>query len=417
MTVPSSADVVVVGAGLAGLAAAVRLQAAGLDTVVVERAEAVGGRVRTDLVEGFRLDRGFQLLNPAYPEARRALDLAALDLRPFLAGLVACAGERRYPLGDPRRLPSAIPASLTAPVGSLREKLVFGAWVARLGIGSATPIRDADDRPLIEELRARGLGGALTDRVLRPFLSGVLAEEGLESSQRMVSMLLRAFARGAPSVPALGMQAMPDQLAARLRPGSLHVGVEVSQPGPGAVHTTDGRIDARAVVVAVDGAAARGFGLPGAPMRALTTWWYAAAEPPSDRALLHVDSERRGPLASTVVMTNAAPSYSPDGRALVAATAVGAHPDVRPQAQADARRHAGILYGVDPRGWELLRTDVIEHALPAHPAGQPLAQPVALGEGLYVCGDHRDTPSIQGALVSGRRVADAVLSGLSRPAA
>ena len=143
-------------------------------------------------------------------------------------------------------------------------------------------------------------------------------------------------------------------------------------------------------------------------MRALTTWWYAAAEPPSDRALLHVDTERRGPLANTVVMTNAAPSYAPDGRALVGATAVGAHPD----AEADARRHAGLLYGVDPSGWQLLRADVIEHALPVHPAGQPLQQRVDLGDGLFVAGDHRDTPSIQGALVSGRRAADAVLASV-----
>ncbi|MGZ5400838.1 MAG: FAD-dependent oxidoreductase, partial [Nocardioides sp.] len=124
------------------------------------------------------------------------------------------------------------------------------------------------------------------------------------------------------------------------------------------------------------------------------------------RALLHVDAERRGPLANTVVMTNAAPTYSSDGRALVAATAVGAHRDGEP----DARRHAGLLHGVDPSGWDLLRTDVIAGALPQHPAGQPLRQPVDLGEGLFVAGDHRDTPSIQGALVSGRRAADAVLA-------
>jgi len=109
-----------------------------------------------------------------------------------------------------------------------------------------------------------------------------------------------------------------------------------------------------------------------------------------------------------VVMTTAAPAYATDGRALVAATAVGVHPD----GQAAARRHAGLLYGVDPSGWELVRTDVIEHALPTHPAGQPLQQRVVVGDGLYVAGDHRDTPSIQGALVSGRRAADAVLASV-----
>ncbi len=166
MTFPARADVVVVGAGLAGLVAAGRLQAAGLDAVVVDRADGVGGRVRTDVVDGFRLDRGFQLLNPAYPEAKVALDLDALDLQPFLAGLVVCArgasATRSATRCGCRR---AIRSSLTAPVGSMKEKLAFGTWVAGLGLGSADPIRDSDDRPLIEELRARGIGGGLTDKV------------------------------------------------------------------------------------------------------------------------------------------------------------------------------------------------------------------------------------------------------------
>ena len=412
MAVPSKADVVVVGAGLSGLAAAVRLQESGLDVVVLERSDGVGGRVRTDVVDGFRLDRGFQLLNPAYPEAKQALDLAALELQPFVAGVVACAGEKRWALGDPLRLPSSIPHTLTAPVGTVKEKLAFGAWAARLGLGSADLIRDSPDRPLVEELRARGMGDGLLEKVLRPFLSGVLADQGLASSQRMASMLLRSFVRGTPSVPALGMQAMPDQLAARLAPGSVHLGTEVSAARSGRVETAAGAVAAPAVVVAVGGEAAAGLGVPGATTRSLTTWWYAAEQPPSDRAVLHVDSERRGPLASTVVMTNAAAAYSSDGRALVAATAVGAVGDQ----QDEARRHAGLLYGVDPSGWQLLRTDVVEHALPAHPAGQPLAQEVDLGDGRFVCGDHRDTPSIQGALVSGRRAAAAVRGRLGVPA-
>lgn len=411
MGVPASTDVVIVGAGLSGLAAAVRLQDAGLDVSVVEQSDGVGGRVRTDVVDGFRLDRGFQLLNPSYPEAARVLDLEALELKPFLAGLVTCAEDKRYSLGDPLRMPRAILGDLMAPIGSVRVKLAFVTWVAGLGLGSADSIRSSADRSLIDELESRGLTGALTEKVLRPFLSGVLADDRLDSSQRVASMLLRAFVRGAPSVPALGMQAMPEQLAARLRPGTVNLGVRVGSATGGGVETDAGRVTARAVVVAVSGDAAGELGAPGSPMRSLTTWWFAAAEPPSQRAILHVDAERRGPLASTVVMTNAAPSYATDRRALVGATAVGAHRD----SEGAARRHAGLLYGVDPSVWELLRTDVIEHALPSHPAGQPLQQRIAVGDGLYVAGDHRDTPSIQGALVSGRRAADAVLASAGQP--
>ncbi|QZY29739.1 FAD-dependent oxidoreductase [Nocardioides coralli] len=406
MPLPARADVVVVGAGLAGLAAAVRLQEAGVEAVVVEAAEAVGGRVRTDVVDGFRLDRGFQLLNPAYPEAQRVLDLDALDLQPFQAGLVvACAGGR-WILGDPRRMPGSVVHGLTAPVGSLKDKAALVRWVTGVAFGSPDTVLHAPDRPLIEELHHRGVGDVMVDRVLRPFLAGVLAEEELTSSQRMASMLLRSFARGNPSLPALGMQAMPDQLAARLASDSLHLGVRVGSVAGGVVATDAGSVRAGAVVVAANGHTDSALGVPGSPTRSLTTWWYAAEHPPMDKALLHVDGEARGPVTNTVVVTNAAPSYSADGRALVAATVVGA----RPELGGDVRRHVRQIYGADSSGWEELRVDVVEHALPAHPPGQPLQQPVDLGDGLFVAGDHRDTPSIQGALVSGRRAADAVLA-------
>jgi glycine/D-amino acid oxidase-like deaminating enzyme len=405
---PVRADVVVVGAGLAGLAAAVRLQETGVEAIVVEAADGVGGRVRTDVVDGFRLDRGFQLLNPAYPEAQSLLDLEALDLQPFTAGAVVCTSRGRHTLGDPRRLPGSALQGLTAPVGSVREKVVVGSWLAGLGLRSADTIRAAADRPFHDELVARGVGDQMTEKVLRPFLSGVLAETELTSSQRLVSMLLRSFARGVPAVPALGMQALPDQLAARLRPDTVHLGVRVSKVESGLVLTESGRVEAGAVVVATDPVTAGELGVPGARMRALTTWWYAADDAPADRPLLHVDAERRGPVANTVVLTNAAPTYSSDGRALVAVTSVGSRPDVEGQ----ARVHAGELYGVDSSRWELLRADVIERALPEHPAGQPLRRRVELGDRLFVAGDHRDTPSIQGALVSGRRVADAVAGSL-----
>ncbi len=408
---PVRADVVVVGAGLAGLAAAVRLQEAGIEAIVVEASDGVGGRVRTDVVDGFRLDRGFQLLNPAYPEAQALLDLEALELRPFTPGAVVCTRRGRHTLADPRRLPGAALQSLTAPVGSVKEKVAAGSWLAGLGLRSADTIRATPDRPFHDELAARGVGDPMTEKVLRPFLSGVLAETELSSSQRVVSMLLRSFARGVPSVPALGMQALPDQLAARLQPGSVHLGTCVTHVERGLVRTDAGRVEAGAVVVAVDPVAAGELGVPGARMRSLTTWWYAADEAPAERPLLHLDGERRGPVANTVVMTNAAPTYSSDGRALVAVTAVGARPDV----EALARAHAGELYGVDSVAWQLLRADVIERALPEHPAGQPLRQRVGLGGGLFVAGDHRDTPSIQGALVSGRRAADAVAASLGLP--
>lgn len=418
MTVPRTADVLVVGAGIAGLAAAVRIRDRGAMTgpevTVLEAADRPGGRVRTDDVDGLLLDRGFQLLNPAYPEARRLLDLEALDLQPFDAGVVVALGDRRHVLGDPLRLPGSILGDLRAPVGSPARKLALVAWAAPIGYGPVSRIRDRHhhhDCSLMDELRRRGLDGDLTEKVLRPFLSGVLADPELSSSRRLAELILRSFLRGRPSLPARGMQALPDQLAARLHEGTIHYGVRVLSVSGGTnavtVSTDQGLITARSVVLATDPPAAGALtGIPVPEMKALTTFWFHAEQPPTTRNLLHVDGDRRGPVVNAAVMSNAAPGYASRG-SLIGATVVAAA-DGADDAAA-ARQHTGVIFGVDPSAWPLVRTDVVTAALPTFAPGTPLRRPVDLGDGLFVAGDHRDTPSLQGALVSGRRAADAVL--------
>jgi phytoene dehydrogenase-like protein len=404
-------DVVVVGAGLAGLAVARRLTAAGLDVVVIEASDAVGGRVRTDRVDGVLLDRGFQLLNPSYPRVKADVDLPALDLQPFQAGAVVAHDTHRTVLGDPRRLPTAVPATLGFPLGSPIEKLRLAAWALRVGYGDpSAALRDADVS-LAELLAARGIRGDLTDRVLRTFLSGVLAEAELSSAASFGQLLVRSFVRGLPSLPAGGMQRLPEQLAADLPAGTLRLLTRARAVTGRSVETDAGRLSARAVVVAADPVTAASLtGLPMPVMRGLTTFYYLAAEAPSARALLHIDADRRGPAVNAAVITNAAPSYAPD-RHLVAVTTLGGESGL--DAEQAARRHAGVMFRVDAAEWTHVETYPVVAALPAMPAGTPIRREVDLGDGLFIAGDHRDTASIQGALASGRRVAAAVRARLS----
>jgi phytoene dehydrogenase-like protein len=177
------ADVIVVGAGLAGLAAARAVAAAGREVVVLEAGDAVGGRVRTDEVDGCLLDRGFQLLNPAYPEVRRVLDLPALRLRPFAPGVAVRDGDAVHVVTDPRRQPAALPAALRAP-GTLPDKVRLAAWLALLGYQPADRLRaahpDTDAARTLRAHGARGELGAVVDR----FLLGVLAAAPAETSSR-----------------------------------------------------------------------------------------------------------------------------------------------------------------------------------------------------------------------------------------
>ncbi|HSK26648.1 MAG TPA: NAD(P)/FAD-dependent oxidoreductase [Jiangellales bacterium] len=414
---PDRADVVVVGAGLAGLAAARRLVDAGLDVVVLEASDAVGGRVRTDVVDGLRLDRGFQVLNPAYPALPRLVDVDALDLRPFVAGVSVALGRRHHLLADPRRHPrDAVAGALsrvTGPVGKARFALLATA-AATLPVDRLV---GEPDRTTAEELRRAHLPESLVERVLRPFLAGVFLEPDLQTSSRFFQLVLRSFVRGTPGVPSLGMQALPEAVAAPLPAGSLHLGCRVDAVSTAGAVTTDGDIGARAVVVATDPVTA-GSLLPGLEvprMHAVTTWYHLADTPPSallgGRAVIAVDGQARGPLVNTVVLTQAAPSYATGGRTLVSSSALGVHDDAG--SERAARAHLQVLYGVDTRGWRHVATYAVPGALPAMPPPLEIRRPVRLRDGLYVAGDHRDTSSVQGALVSGRRAAAAVLADLA----
>ncbi len=414
---PTHAEIVVVGAGMAGLSAAVRLQRAGREVLVLESADAPGGRVRTDVVDGLRLDRGFQLLNPSYPQLRRldrmgVLDLDGLRLRSFDAGVRVALDTGHAVLADPRRHPRDLAATVGAPLGSLAEKVAFAAWALRCALSSADRVRRVPDRSYGQSLTDARVSGALRRSVIEPFLAGVLGEDETQTSQRFVSLVMKAFLAGTPAVPALGMQALPDQLAASLRPGTLRIGVAAASVTASEVRTGHGRVTADAVIVATDPiTASELLELDRPRVRSLTTVWFTTDQAPSTRPILHLDGLRRGPVVNAAVLTAAAPEYAPAGTALIACNAVGLHGS---DEQVEAiRTHGGQVFGVDSRGWQTARVDVIPVSLPAMVPPLEIRQPVRLPSGIFVAGDHRDTASLQGALASGARAARGVQTALT----
>lgn len=415
-------DVIVVGAGLAGLVAARTLAERGLSVLVLEREAEPGGRQRTRTVDGFILDRGFQLINPAYPDLPKHADLAALDLKQFRAGVLVRGTDGLALLADPRREPAAVGRMLrtTRGTGLLEPRTLAGLarWAGPAVVAPGRSKR-GDDAPLAEAWDAAGVTGPLRRAVLEPFLQGVLADPHLNTSHRFVQLLVRMFLLGTPGVPARGVQALPDQLAARARAAGARVehGVAVDRVTPEGtgvrVDTADGRaLAARAAVVAV-GPEAFGpvTGQAGVPSRGLTTWWFRAPGAPAER-FLAVDGTRSGPLVHTAVMSAVAPSLSPDGTPLVQATAL-LDPAAAPVPDEAARLHAGRIWGVDAAGWDLLARDDVAHALPVQSVPLELRRPARVAPGVYAAGDHRDTASIQGAVVSGARVANAVAADLA----
>lgn len=403
---PVRVDAVVVGAGMAGLAAARALRRSGRDVVVLESTERVGGRVGSGLVGGYRLDRGFQVVLTAYPELRRQLDVPALDLRCFDPGALVWLGRRMHRLGDPTRVPSTILDSALAPIGTPLDKIRLARLLRRLRLTDARELLTGDDVTSLEALRHDGFSDAMIARLFSPLVGGIQLDLGLTASRRMLDVVLRCLAVGDSAVPAGGMQALPEQMAAGLPPRTIVTGAPVVALDARSVRLATGEeIAARCVVVATDGPAASALlGLPAVGSRPATCVWFAAPRAPVRDRLVVLDGTGRGPAANVAVLTNVAPSYSPDTTAVVAAACPGSFdPGVEPAVRAQLR----TWWGPTVDSWRHLRTDTVAHGQPDQAPPFHPKRTVALANGIFVCGDHRDTASIQGALFSGRRCGEA----------
>lgn len=405
-------DVVVIGAGLAGLSAARELCAAGRDVALLEASDGVGGRVRTDEVDGFHLDRGFQVLLTAYPELERQLDVPSLQLRHFDPGALVWNGSTLHRVADPLRRPGAVLSSALAPVGSPVDKARLARLMWRLRRADPRELLRGPDVSTIDALRAEGFGEAMIERFFRPLVGGIQLDPELSASRRMFDVVLRCLVVGSSAVPAAGMGAIPAQLARSLPEGTLRLGAHVTSLEGTSARLEDGTtVEGSQLVVATEGpAAATLLGLPEVRSRPVSCVWFAAETAPFAAPLIALDGARSGPALNVAVMSNVAPEYSSDGRAVVAAACPAVRPVDRGDLVDEVRRQLRGWFGPDVERWQHLRTHVIAHGQPdSRPRFDPRRR-VEMGDGRFVCGDHRDTPSIQGALFSGRRCAGAVLA-------
>ncbi|MEU5823380.1 NAD(P)/FAD-dependent oxidoreductase [Streptomyces sp. NPDC047803] len=427
------ADVVIIGAGIAGLSAARQLADAGVGVSVLEAGPDVGGRMATDEVDGFRLDRVGPLLNTAYPELRTTPGLDGLVLRTFDPGVLVHSEGRRHRTGETRRVPGARgalkaaralahaprpprPSALTGAMGGAIDHARLGVALARL---AATPTSRVLARP--ERAALDALTGRLSSRTLngfvRPLLTALLSDPDLTTSSRCADLALRTYASGRLCVPEGGAGTLPALLAASLPPGTIRTGVHVTSADITSVRTKEhGELGCRSLLVAT-GASAAAELLPGLRLPSfhpVTVLHHTAPAPPPTGASLLLDADRSGPVAHTAVMSAVDPARAPGGRTLISSTVLGTPPD---DLDRSVRAHLATLYGMPTDDWELLAAHHDPEAVPAMPAPHDPHRPVRLLAGLYVCGDHRDTGTVQGALASGHRAAASILNDLGvRPA-
>ena len=384
-----SSDVLIIGAGLAGLSAAITLQAAGRNVRVIESSDRPGGRVTSDLIDGFVCDRGFQLINSKYPAL---IDLDVIKEIDFIQAprvIEIALGNDRRALGDPRVAPWT---ALDKATGTIPEKLTLLRFLA------SSP---KENQSVEDVLKA---AGTTYVRVLRPFLQGVFLTDPKNVDARYGKSVIKSFVTGSPGVPRKGVGELSKALAARISP--ITYGVQVDSLEGKIVKTSAGDFKASTIIVATDATTATQLlGLPEVPrMAGCITWYHAVANNPSGNGRLIVDGQNRGPIINSIVMSDISSSYAPLGQHLVSTTTdLGV-------TESDVRRHLAIMWGISTHDWQLIAKYEIPAALPIHNVGRALTQTVKVSEDLFVAGDHRAVPSQQGALFSGRLAADLILN-------
>lgn len=413
-------NVIIIGAGLAGLACARRLTNAGLTCTVLEASDGMGGRVRTDLVEGFQLDRGFQVFLSGYPEARKTLNYAELNLMPFYPGALVRYAGRVHMLSDPFRRPQDLPRMLLDPIGSLADKFRMVRMRRDALQQRLCSVMKDSRRPTRDVLQAYGFSDAIATHFFRPFLSGVFLETELNTPCWIFELVWAAFCRAATAVPRDGMGAIAHQLASSLPPGTIRLNQTVQQiQGSHVLMESDEQLTSDVVVIATDDATAsrlRGEPLPSVSARGSVTIYFNAPAAPQRGPWLMLNGDGDGVVRTVCALSEAAPSYAPPGRALIAVTATGQSATHDEVSQA-ARLYLRSWFGSQVDEWRHLRTDRIHRALPPTSvlsSGDPIASP-RVAERLYLCGDYRESGTLDGALLSGRKAAESILSDYGLP--
>lgn len=378
-------NIIVIGAGLAGLSAAITLESEGASVTVLESSDRPGGRVTSDVIDGFICDRGFQLINANYPEVKRLGIIKEVDFVSSSSVIEVARNEGRIRLGDPR---SALFSVFNVETGSIIEKLRLVKYLLKSKPASSVG----------EELKSNGLGKTY-ERVLRPFLTGVFLADPLLVNSEYGRTAIKYFVTGNSGLPRDGVKAFSEALASRV--SDIRYGIAVNSIKKNTVITSKGKFSADAIIVATDATtAAQLLDLTEVPqLVGCTTWYHSAKECPTKSKSLIIDSQNRGPVVNSMVISNMMPDYAPSGKNLISSTSILA------ATESEIRRHLAILYGRDTRNWKLVAKYEIPSALPLAGLEKKLVSGAHARDSIFVAGDYKSAPSQNGALLSGRLAA------------
>jgi phytoene dehydrogenase-like protein len=404
----------IIGGGLCGLTAAVELQKRSLDFRVIETSDRVGGRVHTKYINGFQVDRGFQVFFDSYQTPKKYIDFESLDLHRFDAG--AWIGPHK--IGNPLKHPELLLSTLSAPDFSFCDKLIIGKLILKaLFQRKAEPSDAQSEITTLAYLQQLGLSDHCINAFFRPFFGGVFLDPSLETSSKFFNFTFRNFVMGNACLPRQGMQALGEALRAQIPAEKILLQTSVQEITEKSITLANGEtLAADTIIIATDARSATRLLRRSTPLveefHNTTTMHFRAPHPPYREKMIYLNPRPTGAILHLCPISNVCPHYAPVGQSLISVT-------INPQSALQSTdlnsavmQELQSLFGASASSWELLDTDTVTDALPAQPPGSltPWHRTRALSPSIILGGDHTESSSIEGAMLAGEQIAQIVLA-------
>ncbi|MEM8527872.1 MAG: NAD(P)/FAD-dependent oxidoreductase [Bacteroidota bacterium] len=402
-------DIIIIGGGMAGLTAAHYLHKANKEFLLLEATNRVGGRVKTDSINGFQLDRGFQVLLTEYPEVKAVLDYEALNLKSFLPGaLILQEHGKSSIIGDPPRWLGSTFSTLFNDVGTLRDKFQILLLRTRLSNLSIDKIFEQEEVTTLQALKSYGFSDAIIQSFFRPFLSGIFLEKDLTTSRRMFDFVFKLFSKGDTAIPEQGIEAIPQQIASCLPINGIRTQQKVTRIEQGKVYLASGEtLEAKQILIATDAPNAAQLlqqNIKNTDHESTLNVYFSSKKAPFTKPILALNSIANSLVNNCTVISNLSKQFAPKGEHLISVSVIGKEAANQENIVEKIKLELESHFGAEVRNWNHLKSYFVKYALPAAQSIQNDLSPseIKLDEGLYICGDHLMNGSLNAAMKSGR---------------
>lgn len=406
--------ITIIGAGISGLTTAVYLHKKGYEVQILEASDRAGGRIKTDLVNGFLLDRGFQVLLTEYPEAKSLLNYEKLNLKKFLPGATVLYDDGQFEIADPFRRPSLLFSTVFAPVGCIKDKLNTFFLKNKLVNSTLSTIFKQPEIKTVDKLKEYGFSEKMINRFYKPFFSGIFLENDLKTSSNMFDFVMKMFSEGDAAIPELGMEEIPKQLVQMLPPDSIIYNHKVNAIENNTIICENGiKFSTDKIIIATEatGFASNYIAETKQNFHQVTNVYFEAKLPPTNKAVVILNAATNKKWVNNLtVMSNVSDKYAPKGKVLISISLNGIPAENEVTLTENMKNELKKWFGNQVEDWNMIKTYRINYALPnLNSISNELdISQCKINENLFICGDHLLNGSINAAMKTGRLVAEYV---------